>query len=93
MINGVKSNKKKCWILHLGWSNAGHKGEKWLEISLAERDLGVLVDSQEGKQYPGVHQTQYDQLVKRGGLSHCIHCWPHLEYRAQFWTLQFQKDV
>lgn len=72
----MKSNKKKCWILHLGWSNAGHKGEKWLEISLAERDLGVLVDSrlnravhsgsQEGKQYPGVHQTQYNQPVKRG---------------------------
>ncbi|KAK4807101.1 hypothetical protein QYF61_018442 [Mycteria americana] len=48
MINGMKVNKNKCWILHQGRSNAGHKyklGEEWLESSPAERDLGVPVDS------------------------------------------------
>ena len=34
MINGMKFNKSKCWVLHLGWSDAGHKyklGKEWLQ--------------------------------------------------------------
>jgi len=48
MNNGMKFNKSKCQIWHLGQSNASHKyklGEKWLNSSPAERDLRVLVDS------------------------------------------------
>ena len=48
MANGVNFKKSKCRTLHLGWSNAEHRykvGEKWLESSPAERDLGVLVES------------------------------------------------
>ncbi|KAK4828602.1 hypothetical protein QYF61_000054 [Mycteria americana] len=43
IVNGMKFNKKKCWILHLRERNARHKyklGEEQLESSPAERDLG-----------------------------------------------------
>jgi len=33
VINGMNFHKSKCWILHLGWSNTGHKyklEEEWL---------------------------------------------------------------
>ena len=46
IINGMKFTKNKCRILHRGQSNAGHRyklGDRWLESSPAERDLGVLV--------------------------------------------------
>jgi len=46
MINWMKFNETICQILHLEWSNARHKmEEEWLEISPAERDLRVLVNS------------------------------------------------
>lgn len=48
IINSMKFNKGKCWVLHLRHSNARHRhrlGDEWLASSSAERDLGVLVDS------------------------------------------------
>ena len=27
ITNGMKLNKNKCWILHLGWNNARYKSE------------------------------------------------------------------
>lgn len=93
MIHGMKFNKSKCQILHLGQGNIRYKcklGEESLENSCAKRDLGVLVgsssvwvsslcpDSQEGKLNPGVHQTRHHQ--------------PHLEHCEQSWGPQFKED-
>ncbi|KAK4831662.1 hypothetical protein QYF61_018629 [Mycteria americana] len=108
-VNGMKFNKSKCQILHLGQSNAGHKyklGEEWLESSPAERDLGVLVDSR-------LNMSQQCALAAKransilGCIKHSITSRskeviillysalvrPHLEYCAQFWAPQFKKDV
>ncbi|PKU27677.1 rna-directed dna polymerase from mobile element jockey-like [Limosa lapponica baueri] len=109
MINGMKFNKNKCLILHLGLSNAIHKyrlGEEWLKSSPAERDLGVLVASR-------LNMSQQCALAAKrancilGCIKHSITSWskeaiiplylvvvqPHLEYCVHFWAPQFKKDV
>lgn len=47
--NYITSNKAKHQVLHLGHNNPMQRyklGEKWLESCCAEKDLGLLVDSQ-----------------------------------------------
>ncbi|PKU26995.1 hypothetical protein llap_22701 [Limosa lapponica baueri] len=105
----MKFNNNKCRILHLGWSNNGHKyklGEEWLGSSPAERDLEVLIDSR-------LHMSQQRALAANrenrilGCIKHSITSWskeviillystlvqPHLEYCVQFWAPQFKNDV
>ncbi|KAK4823199.1 hypothetical protein QYF61_027208 [Mycteria americana] len=109
MINGMKFNKSKCQILHLGQSNGGHKyklGEGWLESSPAERDLGVLVDSRLNvSQQCALAAKRANHIL--GCIKHSITSWskeviiplysvlarPHLEYCVHSWAPQFKKDV
>jgi len=109
MTYGIKFDKLKCQILHVGQSNTGHKyelGEDLLEGSPAERDLGVLVDS-------WLNMSQRCALEAKR-TSHTLGCIkhsitrrskeviislysalvrPYLEYCVQFWAPQFKKGV
>ncbi|GAB0209614.1 hypothetical protein GRJ2_003427100 [Grus japonensis] len=105
----MKFDKSKCRILHLGRGNPGYTcklGDKRLESSPMERDLGVWVD---GK----LNMSQQSALAAKranhvlGCIKHSIASWlrevivllyaalvrPHLEYCMQFWVPQYKKDI
>ncbi|KAK4818033.1 hypothetical protein QYF61_004157 [Mycteria americana] len=102
MINGMKFNKSKCRILHLGQSNAGHKcklGEEWLASSPAERDLlnrsrQCALAAKRANRIVGCIKHSITSRSKEViVLLYSALVQPHLEYRVQCWTPQFKKDV